>query len=502
MRNGLRFSSFTIVSDVLPSGWSVLMNGCSGALDVIPPKIADVIRATLATGTHGEVYLPPNSLDEDVVASFSERGHLTELSHAEEKALVGEIARGLHDLERKRPHFMIAPNMDCNYRCTYCFERHIQKKLNSESSNITYAKNNVVMRHDFVPRIYESIGAIQQAANQEIGGMIILYGGEPLDADNKDIVFDIVGSGSEKGYWFAAITNGHDLDQFLPILDSEILNQVQVSVDGPKRIHDKRRVHRGKESSFDKIVANVNTVLEKGGVEIQIRVHVDPQNIGLFEETLKCFQDQGWINNSSVVIYANTVYSKEKDGTVSVDMDVGEITVQLSGVAARYSNVFTSAPAVHMNRAAIPSFEDGDRFGLKGTYCSANAGNYIFAPDGQIYACWESIGKECSKIGSYMAPQSLTLDPIAIQKWFTRCVADIPECMECEFALVCGGGCAQYAEYRTGKLFSSYCDDFQRTFRAVLANEVHGHLGISQGAQGAVPRSPGMVSVGGSTIGD
>jgi len=472
----LRFSTYTILSELLSSGGHVLMNGCSGAMDVVPDSLAKFIQQVVTESPHGEAYVERAALRQDTLQSFIDAGHLTELSHAEEQRVLSELARGMHDVMTDKPHFMIAPNMDCNYRCTYCFERHIQKKLKSDQSNISYWKDNVVMQRDFVPRIYDCIGQLQSKAEREPGGMVILYGGEPLDVDNLDLLFDIVYSGVERGFWFAAITNGHDLDKFLPIIRPDMLNQIQVSIDGPKRVHDKRRIHRGKESSFDRILGNVNTVVNKGGAEMQIRVHVDPTNIGLFEETLAVFEDEGWLNNPNVVIYSNTVYDKSKDGKVCVGLEVGDIGRTLSEIASQYDNVFTSAPAVHASRAMLPVFKEGGRFALKSTYCSANTGNYIFAPDGQIYACWESIGKDCSRIGSYMDAAGLILEETAVKRWFNRCVVDIPDCMECAFALVCGGGCAQYAEYNSGSLYKPYCDDFQRTFRITLAERADSYL--------------------------
>lgn len=467
----LRISTYTILSEPLLSGGHALMNGCSGAMDVVPDSLAKFIQHVVTESPHGEAYIERTALRQDTLQSFIDAGHLTELSHAEEQKVLSELAKGIHDIVTDQPYFMIAPNMDCNYRCTYCFERHIQKKLKSNQSNISYLKDNVVMQRDFVPQIYDCIGQLQSKAEREPGGMVILYGGEPLDADNLDLLFDIVYSGAKKGFWFTAITNGHDLDKFLPIIRPDMINQIQVSIDGPKRIHDKRRIHRGKESSFDKILENVNTVVNKGGAEMQIRVHVDPTNIGLFEETLAVFEGEGWLNNPDVIIYSNTIYDKSKDGKVYVGIEVGDLGRKLGMIASQYDNVFTSAPAVHASRAMSPVFNKGDRFALNGTYCSANAGNYIFAPDGQIYCCWESIGKDCSRIGSYMDAAGLTLDETAVKRWFSRNVAEIPECMECAFALVCGGGCAQYAEYNSGSLYKPYCDDFQRTFRTTLAEQ-------------------------------
>jgi uncharacterized protein len=250
-----------------------------------------------------------------------------------------------------------------------------------------------------------------------------------------------------------------------------MLTQIQISIDGPKSAHDKRRIYRGKESSYDKIMGNIVKALERQGAEIQIRVHLDPTNIHLFETILREFEQRGWTNHPSVVIYANTVYEKDSEGRAISNISVGEIAARLDRLVGSYFNVFTSAPAVHVSRAIEPAFENGDRFSLKSTYCSANTGNYIFAPDGSIYACWESVGKPCSKIGTYNAELGLVLDQAATKKWFGRNVAEIPECLECEFALVCGGGCAQYAEYGKGSIYKPYCDDFQNAFRLALADE-------------------------------
>lgn len=473
----LRFSSYTIITDQLQSGAHVMMNGCSGALDLIPASLATLIQHTIATSPYGQAYAKWDSMRSDTLVSFIDRGHLTELSHTEEQILAAEIAGGLHEFQANQPYFMIVPSMDCNYRCTPCFERYTQKRLNSEKSSISYQKGNVVMRRDFVPRIYDCIGSLQSYAGRDAGGTVILYGGEPLNADNLDLVLDIVHAGREQNYEFAAITNGHDLDKFLPIIRPDMLNQIQVSIDGPWHVHDKHRIHRNKEPSFDKLVSNINTVLGKGGAEIQVRVQVDPSNISLFEEILAFFEDQGWLNNQNVIVYSSTVYKKGNDGHVCANMEVGEVSRKLSSIALRYKNVFTDAPAVHAGGGVIlPVFEKGGRFGRKGACCSASTGNYIFAPDGNLYACWESIGKKCGRIGSYTDPGGIMLDEAAMGRWINRNVGAVSACTECAYALVCGRGCAQYAECDTGVRHRPYCDDFKRGFRQTLAKQMEVQL--------------------------
>lgn len=473
----MRFSSYSILSDPLPGGGYILMNSLSGALDLVDNELGAQLAPAI-WAEHGEWLdeLVPQ-LSRQTFEDFVERGHLTERSFEEEKAAVVTIAAAMHDALVDKPRFMIVPNLDCNYRCTYCFERPLQNALKSPGADISHLKDNVVMTPARIDSIFTAIGNVQGEA-RESGGQIVLYGGEPLEARNLAVVEEIVRLGRARGFYFAAITNGHDIQHFLHLLGEGGIEQVQISIDGLKPTHDRRRVFIGHESSFDRIVENIKAILRHTSAQVQIRVHVDPGNIGEFQSLIDFFGECGWLDRRQVVIYANTIYSKTKQGDVAVGIDVGDIARQLSAIARRHQNIYTSAPAVHAATALRPAFESGERFALKGSYCAANSGNYIFAADGCVYACWESVGKACSRLGTYSATGELALEQPAVDKWFKRSVATVPGCQRCPYALVCGGGCAQYAEYNHGEPYRPYCDDFQRTFRNALAE--HADIYLSQ----------------------
>jgi len=471
----LRFSSYSILSNPMPGGGYVLMSGLSGSMDVVDNSLGRLLESTLPIEPSRADSLLSH-VDSETLAHWKRQGYVTDLTPDQERAVVVGISGAMHDHVIQRPTFMIVPNLDCNYRCTYCFERPLQNGLNVLNSSISHHRGNVVMDRDTVRKAYDAITCLQAEAKQKAGGQIILYGGEPLDVENGSIVREIVSTGLQGGFRFAVITNGHHLDSFLDLLGKGTIEQVQISIDGPKRVHDKRRIHVGKESSYDTLLKNINLALSSSDVEIQIRVHVDPSNIALFEELLQTFVAQRWVNHPQVVIYANTVYAKDKAGVVVTGFEVADIDAQLAELVRPFRNVFTSAPDIHATRAMEGAFTAGDRFSLKGTYCSANSGNYIFAPDGAIYACWESVGKECSRVGTYTGPEGLSVDRKAADRWFGRSIESLPACQRCQYALICGGGCAQYAEYKTGTLYSPYCDDFQRTFRSTLAHACDKHV--------------------------
>lgn len=474
----VRLSSYTNFSKEIQQDHRVIMNGISGALDIVPPLLAEYLEKVLLHAPQGQAHIDPDILDPPTVQSFIERGHFTDLTHNQEKNLVAEIARGLHEVEKKRPCFMIAPNMDCNYRCTYCFERAIQNRLQDFDSPFSYRKNNVVMQPDQIQLIFDCIDRIQTEIGAHKNAMITLYGGEPLDARHHDLVTGLVRYGADRGFWFSAVTNGHDLDAYDDILSKEMVQQVQITFDGPRKTHDRHRIYRGKGQSFDKLTSNVNGIIEKKDVELHLRVHVDPANFNLFGEFLDFAREQGWTNHPQITIYANVLYDKDGCGRVCARGRHDDMARQLDQYAGYYFNVFTSALAVHIYHGLQPVFESGKRYALRGTYCSANLGNFIFTPTGDIHACWESIGKKESRIGTFSGTNGLQLDRRQMAEWFNRNIAEIDECLECSLALVCGGGCAQYAKYNAGAFNQPFCDSFSETFSIALADEVTRRINV------------------------
>lgn len=119
-----------------------------------------------------------------------------------------------------------------------------------------------------------------------------------------------------------------------------------------------------------------------------------------------------------------------------------------------------------MDKCFSVLLEPGNIPCLRPHYCAPNIGNYIFSPDGCIYTCWEEIGLEHGRIGMY-APKLEWNEGLA-QEWVSRYVSNMPECLNCAYALICGGGCAKQARKLSGKILSPYCNQFKETFERVV----------------------------------
>lgn len=80
-------------------------------------------------------------------------------------------------------------------------------------------------------------------------------------------------------------------------------------------------------------------------------------------------------------------------------MTASQLARRFRDLQRRFPMFFPSAPTVHAARTIAEALVENRRVAARGSYCAANTGNCVFAPDGAICACWESVGKACSRLG-------------------------------------------------------------------------------------------------------
>jgi uncharacterized protein len=207
----------------MENGGFVLLNGLSGAIDVLSDKLAQILSDKMKTTDYREIYFDYDLLPSEIESLFIKRGHITSVTHEKEQQHLEQLADILHKHEVSHRQIVIVPRIDCNYRCVYCFERPLQNKLDQNTIS--------VMDKLTVEKVYTAIAEIKNRGDS-VSKSILLYGGEPLNAAGKIIVDEIVERGIKEGFDFQAITNGHDLDVYLPIMGKSKISSIQVSIDG------------------------------------------------------------------------------------------------------------------------------------------------------------------------------------------------------------------------------------------------------------------------------
>ena len=164
-------------------------------------------------------------------------------------------------------NFQILPTLNCNFRCIYCYQRNTHRPE--------------VMNDEIMDAVYKAIDAEIFPTTTNLN--LAWFGGEPLlglrtiQILSKRILSLISRSNIE--YFSSLATNGYLLNKkTIEILKRCRIGHLQITLDGPEAIHDKRRILANGGSTFRVILENIKNALESG-IKISIRINIDKENI-------------------------------------------------------------------------------------------------------------------------------------------------------------------------------------------------------------------------------
>ncbi|MBP6024457.1 radical SAM protein [Ferruginibacter sp.] len=279
----------------------MLVHGYSGAIDIVNDAIALFLRKG---GTISESQIEQSEIPfkKQSLELLIKRGYLTNKTPTEEKLWVTKMANYLHSTKTHGANFCFLVAYDCNFRCPYCFENGISNNGKGWSKK-TFTK-------DSVDRAFEAMIEIEPTRTKISNG-ITLYGGEPLLKRNLKLVEYIVNKGIENGYFFSAITNGYELEHFKDLLNSKMINNVQITIDGPKKVHDTRRTHYKDGSTYDTIMKNVQLCLDNN-VFVSIRVNTEVNNFDNLFQLNQDLTERGFFNYKNFTVYSGLIHGDEQ----------------------------------------------------------------------------------------------------------------------------------------------------------------------------------------------
>lgn len=160
-------------------------------------------------------------------------------------------------------HIMIIVTNGCNFRCLYCIQEHESIALSNESAS----------------RILK---LIENKVNEVKKVKITWFGGEPLLQYKriKEIMEKAIEIGEKYNCQIEAamVSNGYLLNEEI-ILDLKKLNfnMLQITVDGDKNTHDKRRFLANGDGTYNVILQNVQMIV-KNNIPLLLRINVDETN--------------------------------------------------------------------------------------------------------------------------------------------------------------------------------------------------------------------------------
>lgn len=473
----LRTSRYTIFVDLPDSENAVLLvHGYSGAITRVAPAVAAYLHSRgdarrKATAAHANAEPPPDA----VLEQLTRRGYLTRTSDDDEVAYFAMVANKLHLARRReKPNFVLLLTYDCNLRCTYCFQNDLRigpGKLATLEQSTDAA---------MVERWWRAMDNIEAAHGVEVPSPLnlTLYGGEPLLARNRPVLEDILRRTAERrGSTVSAITNGTEVPHCRDLLGPGKINLIQITLDGPKPIHDQRRIWADGSGSFDQTIGAVELAMSQGA-RVDVRINVCNDNVRFLPELASEFARRGWLASPLFVAYVAAVHKSTSGVKSERPMSSWQLKKALHEMAADHPNV-----------ARIQDQDYGIEGSMRGllrnanpmsvantTYCGAQTKMYVLDRVGDIYACWERTGDPSMRIGRIDEDGGVLVNDRNHAAWRGRNITTNETCVRCAYATFCGGGCAAIAEEKTGDALSPYCDGFQQRFRMTAAQIYGEHI--------------------------
>ncbi|WP_433928895.1 radical SAM protein [Sorangium cellulosum] len=273
----------------------------------------------------------------------------------------------------------LAPTVSCNFGCTYCFQEHPKRRMSED--DVLAVKRHV-------------------AGNLGPGSSLHVtwFGGEPL------LAFDVIEEltpyfheiAGERGGRFrqSMITNGSLLDEqkadFFAAQGN--FDFLQITLDGPPAVHNKRRLTTNGQPTYDRILANVERA--SGRLPITLRVNVDRSNVDHLAAFVDLLAARGLLPRVSVYLGHVLPYTDVCSGVGSAALTKEE-----------FAAVQASFDFALFERGIRPPFSlPKPRFG---NLCIAdNPRGAVVAPDGLVFRCWNEVATTEREASGLLAPGS------------------------------------------------------------------------------------------------
>jgi len=301
---------------------------------------------------------------------------------------------------------------DCNFDCIYCFETKKRSFLNKH------------------PEVQEAIVKLVEHGLRENTFLAITwFGGEPtlgLDSISKlTREFKRICEAKNCKYQAMLITNGYTLTRKIAKKCVELdISHVQITIDGPPEVHDKRRwLKRSHTGTFKRIVDNMKEIYDL--LKIVVRVNVDKGNIQSIPSLLDIFTAEGLRGKIGVYfapVMDLTEATADIAGTCFTDLEFAELEVKLIEIAREKG----------YDIRRYPFFRD--------SYCIADKyHSMVIDPEGNLYKCWNDATYPACSHGNILDDHSLK--PEILLKWVLWDPLEKEECQNCEILPMCLGGC-------------------------------------------------------------
>ncbi len=325
---------------------------------------------------------------------------------------------------------------DCNLRCRYCFADegayHSEREFMSEQT----AKRAI----DFL---------IENSGHRKVLE-VDFFGGEPLMCLQtiKNVVYYAKEKAAAKGkkFLFTTTTNALLLnDEAIKFFNEEMENVV-LSLDGRKEVHDAIRKTVNGKGSFDLVIGNIKKfVASRGDKHYYVRGTYTAKNLDFAKDVL-FLADNGFdsISMEPVVTDIDDLAIKKEH--------LPAILQEYENLCDEYLKRYEEGKGFNFFHFNV-DLEGGPCLSKRVSACGAGNEYFSVAPNGDIYPCHQFVGDEKFKMGNVYEGK---LDTDIRRTFAENCLFTRKKCENCFAKYICSGGCSANNYHFMGDLNEPY----------------------------------------------
>ena len=419
------------------NGYNIVLDVCSGSVHVVDDLVYDII-ANYENHTKEQVMELLPSYDKDEVSeAYDEVTGLVEDGTLFTEDIFKDYIIDFKKRKTVVKALCINIAHDCNLACRYCFAGEGEYKGDRGLMPLDIAKKSL----DFL------VANSGNRVNLEVD----FFGGEPLM--NWDVVKETVRYGrsleepNHKKFRFTLTTNGVLLNDDIMEFANKEMDNVVLSVDGRKEVHDFMRPFRNGKGSYDFIIDKFKKFADsRNQQKYYVRGTFTHHNLD-FSKDVMHLADEGFEQISvEPVVAPDTADYAIKEEDLPKIMEEYDLLAKEMIKREKEGKGFTF---FHF----MIDLTGGPCVAKRLSGCGSGTEYLAVTPWGDLYPCHQFVGEEDFLMGNVF--EGIKKDEIV--KEFKACnVYSKEECKKCFARFYCSGGCSANSYNFNGTINGTY----------------------------------------------
>lgn len=332
---------------------------------------------------------------------------------------------------------IILPNEDCNFRCVYCYEDFLKKEIKEpvQRGILNYLKNNIHM--------YDLL-------------QVSWFGGEPLKSTQiiKDMSKEIMNicEMNNVDYIASITTNGYNLTPavFEELISYNVLGY-QITLDGTEDVHNKYRIGKNGEKTFETIFSNLLQIKETNHeFSLVLRSNVNPEVAGVMPDYIDLIE-KNFINDTRFSLHFVAILNLKGEQNAAAHLcDTKDLFPYYTLAKSKGFNFDFYKQHMQPN----------------GSECyAADPNSFVIGSDGMVYKCTVAFNNQANHVGDLLENGDMQIYEERLSLWLTGGANEDSACTKCYFRPSCQGNACPLERIETN---STPCPPIKRNLKKYI----------------------------------